>query len=67
MDNNSANNKWTINEEAFKKWLGSREAEFHPALDPVPTLKALVFLALLDSDAPSSGAQGRAAIKISVG
>ncbi|HXD31829.1 MAG TPA: hypothetical protein VN643_11975 [Pyrinomonadaceae bacterium] len=44
--------KWTINEEAFQRWLGNREAEFEPALDPVPTLKALVFLALLDRKSP---------------
>jgi len=46
--------KWTINELAFKEWMGNRESEFYPALDPVPTLKALVFLALLDSNTPSS-------------
>jgi hypothetical protein len=46
--------KWTINEVAFREWLGHREADFQPALDPVPTLKALVFLALLDSSTPNS-------------
>src|SRR5690349_13732765 len=44
--------KWTINEEAFQRWLGGREDQFEPALDPVPTLKALVFLALLDRKSP---------------
>jgi hypothetical protein len=44
--------KWIIDEERFNTWLAKREAEFEPALDPVPTLKALVFLALLDQKGP---------------
>jgi hypothetical protein len=46
--------KWTINAPEFKSWLGTRASEFEPALDPSPTLKALVFLALLDNKGPST-------------
>jgi hypothetical protein len=46
--------KWTIDEEAFRRWLGDNQKEFEPALDPVPTLKALVFLALLNQNSPIS-------------
>jgi hypothetical protein len=49
---NESPSKWSIDEEQFRNWLNTREAEFEPALDPVPTLKALVFLALLDQREP---------------
>lgn len=51
---NESVSKWTINEQGFRVWLAGKETELHPGLDPVPTLKALVFLALLDQSAPIS-------------
>jgi hypothetical protein len=47
-----AQSRWTINEDRFKAWIDTRQSEFEPALEPVPTLKALVFLALLDQKIP---------------
>lgn len=44
--------KWSISDEGFKAWVSGHEREFEPALDPVPTLKALIFLALLDKKRP---------------
>jgi hypothetical protein len=44
--------KWSINDDVFKAWVTGHEKEFEPALEPVPTLKALIFLALLDKKRP---------------
>lgn len=43
---------WKPDFEAFSKWLAEREEMLDPGLLPEPTIKVLVFLALLDSGKP---------------
>src|SRR5262252_3780583 len=46
--------RWTINEEAFRRWAGDKTSDFQPGLEPEPTLKALVLLAWLEQGEPIS-------------
>src|SRR3990167_10210161 len=41
---------WTPISDAFKEWLGNRETILEPGLAPEPTIKLLIFLALLDAN-----------------
>lgn len=43
-------NQWEPVSDAFLEWLGNRESILEPGLTPEPTIKILIFLALLDSD-----------------
>ena len=43
-------NQWRAAPEAFLEWLGRRESLLEPGLSPEPTIKVLIFLALLDSE-----------------
>jgi hypothetical protein len=44
--------RWSIDDDVFGRWLSGHEREFEPALDLVPTLKALIFLALIEAKGP---------------
>lgn len=44
--------RWSINDDAFQAWVKGHQPEFESALEAVPTLKALIFLALLDKKRP---------------
>lgn len=48
----SEHSTWQAVPESFKSWLNNREHILEPALAPEPTIKVLVFLALLESDKP---------------
>lgn len=41
---------WEPLPEAFKRWLNNRETILEPGLAPEPTIKVLIFLALVDSE-----------------
>ena len=43
---------WEANNDIFNEWLGNRHAVLEPGLVPQPSIKILVFLALLDSEQP---------------
>lgn len=45
----STANAWYVNTKIFTEWLNDRHAILEPGLVPHPTIKVLVFLALLDS------------------
>ncbi len=44
--------RWSINDDVFQDWVKGHQPEFESALEAVPTLKALIFLALLDKKRP---------------
>lgn len=45
-------NTWSPIHSVFKEWIGNRENIFSPGLNPEPTIKVLIFLALFDSNKP---------------
>lgn len=43
---------WQVNFDVFNDWLNNRHSMLEPGLVPQPSIKVLVFLALLDSEQP---------------
>lgn len=43
------NSTWKVDKVSFLEWLKNREHVLEPGLSPVPTIKVLIFLALLDA------------------
>lgn len=48
----SISNTWHANIDSFNEWLDNRHVMLQPGLVPLPSIKVLVFLALLDSQQP---------------
>lgn len=46
------NNSWEANLECFQSWLDNRVDILEPGLVPEPTIKVLIFLALIDANKP---------------
>lgn len=55
----SAVNTWHPVSEAFLEWIEGKEEFLEPGLSPKPTVKVLIFLALLDATKPCSYDQFR--------
>lgn len=43
-------NKWEANSSIFEQWIANRRSDLNPGLNPEPTIKVLIFLALLESN-----------------
>src|SRR5580693_6988948 len=48
----SITSTWRTDIDIFNRWLDNRHAKLEPGLVPQPSIKVLVFLALLDSEQP---------------
>ncbi len=45
-----AANKWKVDYSIFESWVANSRNDLHPGLNPEPTIKVLIFLALLESN-----------------
>ncbi len=61
---NPSNSSWEPISESFLSWLEKKEKILGPGLTPEPTIKVLVFLALLESDTASTYRDIRKIFKI---
>ena len=59
----SFSNKWEANKEIFNQWIEDEKYNLGPGLNPEPTIKVLVFLALLDAQKDCTYAEIRAIFK----
>ena len=55
--------RWEVNNDAFDQWVENRIDILKPALKPKPTIRVLIFLALLDAEKPCTYLEIREIIK----